>query len=354
MSDKAFFRNKIILINSVMSTAVVFAHSNNIDRYSNLRWESTEPIEFLFSRGIGNLAVQMFFLMSSILFFLNYNKDTMLQKYKSRVKSVLLPFFVWNIIYYLFFIVLTALPLSRSFMDTKQVAVNLETILNAVLFYQYNGVYWFMYQLILFIIISPLLYALIKNKYGFLVPIGCVVAYYWLPTIPMCAHALRTDMLVYWTLGAYMAIHQTERMNRKNNQAPLYLGISIVLIAIRFYLEGIAPNTISNYWLSVLVLINVITVWWAFDLFRLKKVYEWMTMSFFIYSLHPLIVDTIKKAFATLLPDNDIMAFVNYFLTAIGSIALCYVAGKILIRFLPGLYDVLSGGRLKRVEKKQG
>ena len=69
MEDKEFFRNKVVWINGIMSIFIVFLHSHNIERYSNLKWSGSALIESFLSRGIGNLGVPLFFFMSAILFF---------------------------------------------------------------------------------------------------------------------------------------------------------------------------------------------------------------------------------------------------------------------------------------------
>lgn len=105
--------------------------------------------------------------------------------------------------------------------------------------------------------------------------------------------------------------------------------------------------------MNILLIVDVLAVWFAFDLIRVKHTYEWMNMSFFIYSLHPIIVDTIKKGWSALLPDNDVMALMNYFGTTALSILLCYALARFLIRFMPMVYDVLSGGRMERMQKQK-
>lgn len=353
MSDNVFFKNKIILINSMMSVLIVLAHSENLGHYHNLQWKLTTFLEKFMFYGVGRIALSMFLLMASILFFQNYNWDKVMEKYKSRIKSVVVPYFLWNILYYLFFIVMTNVPFTRNLIATKQVAIDGPTIINAVFFHQFNSVYWFMYQMILFVGISPLVYAIAKCKYGFLLPIGCIVLNYWFFTIPVCENGLRVDSLIFWTLGAYLAVHHKEKMYQKNNKAMIYLILSLILALIRYYLECVCNMNGEGGVLNALLVVNVVITWFAMDAFKMKRVSEWMTMSFFVYSLHPLIVDVIKKVLIMLLPDNDIMALLNFILTAVGSVALCCVVAKVIICFLPGVYDILSGGRLKKVKQKQ-
>lgn len=356
MEDKEFFRNKVVWINGIMSIFIVFLHSHNIERYSNLKWSGSALIESFLSRGIGNLGVPLFFFMSAILFFQNYSWDKVLSKYKSRIKSILIPYLAWNSLYYLFFIVLISFPLSRAFMDTKQIAIDGPTIFNAVFLYEYNGVYWFMYHLIFFVLLSPVIYGIIKWKYGILLPIGCIIINYRIPTFAIFGNVLRIDMFIFWLLGAYLAVHHRDRLYIRSNKTTGYLSLTVAIIAIviRYFFEYLSPNIkLSGYWMNILLIVDVLAVWFAFDLIRVKHTYEWMNMSFFIYSLHPIIVDTIKKGWSALLPDNDVMALMNYFGTTALSILLCYALARFLIRFMPMVYDALSGGRMERMQKQK-
>ncbi len=349
MEKGKFFENKILVVNGIMSIMVVFLHSYNIERYNHLKWFMIPLFENFISKVIGNLAVPTFFFMSSILFFQNYSTEKIWNKYKNRTFSILIPYLLWNTIYFMLFVLLTKIPLSSFFMDTKEIPIDRITIIAAVFGHIYNKSYWFMYQLILFIVISPIIYYLIKNHFGILFLLGVLIINYWIERIPGGTYGIRINSLVYWVMGAYFALHQREKLYNRSKNGKWYLVVSLLLIAIRFYLGFITQKvTVSNYILNLLLLLNVISLWFAFDILRLTAVYEWMKMSFFIYSVHPLIVDTIKKGIAALLPENDIMALTNYIISGVGGILISVLIGKLMIQLAPKLFHILSGGRLKR------
>lgn len=348
MEKDRFFENKILIVNGVMSIMVIFLHSYNIEKYNHLQWFMTPLLENFISRTVGNLAVPTFFFMSSILFFQNYSVEKIWSKYKSRAFSVLIPYLLWNTIYFIVFICLTRIPFSSSFMDTKEITINGNAIIRAVFCYEYNTVYWFMQQLILFIAISPAVYYLMKKRSGFLLLAGLLVMNYQIERIPGGAYGIRIHSFIYWVMGAYFALHKRERIYNRSRNGSFYLIGSLVLIAVRFYLGCITHKIeVSNYVLNLLLLLNVVCVWFAFDTLRLNRVCEWMKMSFFIYSIHPLIVDIIKKGMYALLPENDIMALANYLLSGLGGFMLSLFIARWMIRFVPGLFYILSGGRMR-------
>ena len=83
----SFFHNKITTVSFIMSIVIVLFHSYNIERYTDVNrvWQGSE---YFISRIVGSLAVPMFFFMSSFLFFRNYSKKQIVNKYKSRLKAL--------------------------------------------------------------------------------------------------------------------------------------------------------------------------------------------------------------------------------------------------------------------------
>lgn len=346
MEDDKFFENKIRTVNGIMCVLVVFLHSYNIERYSNLSLEITPLVESFVSFTVGNVAVPTFFLMSAILFFQNFNLSKTWTKYRSRISSVLIPYILWNIIYLIVFLILVNFPLSRQFMDTKEIFMNIQTLIDSVLFYQYNGVYWFMYQLILFILISPLVYLIMKPRYSILVVPVLLVMSHLIPYIPPYSKGIMVNSLVYWVLGAYFALHGREQVFNRCPNSKVYFVLSLFLLMLRFYLMSINPGLIIYKALDVLMLLNVVSLWFALDIFKFRLVYDWMGMSFFIYTTHPLIVWSIKNVVSILLPGNDAMALMNYIIAGIGGVVIPMCIAKIMSRYVPKLYSILCGKRV--------
>lgn len=345
MENNGFFNDKIRTVNGIMCVLVVFLHSYNIERYGSLSWKITPLVEGFFSKSVGDIAVPTFFFMSAIMFFRNFDLSKTWTKYKSRISSVVIPYILWNVIYLAVFLILVNFPLSRQFMETKEIPINLETVIDSVIFYRYNGVYWFMYQLILFVFISPAVYLIMKPSYSILVIPALFIMSYWFPNIPACPKGIIVNYLVYWGLGAYFALHRREQIFHRCSNAKIYLALSLLLIMLRFYIEFINRAMIMYKVLDILLLLNVISVWFALDMFKFRAVYGWMGLSFFIYTLHPLIVWAIKNAVSALLPGNDVMALINYIITGIGGVVIPVYIAKVMNRCVPKLFGILCGKR---------
>lgn len=347
MENSRFFTHKISTVNGIMCVMVVFLHSYNIERYTNLKYSMTEYFESLISQTIGDLAVPGFFFMSSILFFQNYSIDKLWQKYRSRFFSCFIPYILWNIIYLIAFIVLTAFPITNSFMDTKELQLNLRIILEAVFLHKYNGAFWFIYQLLLFVIVSPFIFIIVKRKWGIFLAFLLMIMRFKTNRIPNIPDGLMVNSLIYWVLGAWFVIHKRELIYHRCNKRNICLLGAIIFVVIRFVYEFLLGSEINYCILDILLLINVLFVWFGFDVLNFNKTYDRMKMSFFIYALHPLVVDAIKKGVSVLLPDNDFMALANYFISALFGIIICLGIAHLLSCYFPQVLRLLCGGRVK-------
>lgn len=342
------FHNKITTVNFILALMVVLLHSQNIVIYEDVLGNAIHGGEYLISNTIGNLAVPSFFMISSYLFFRNYGKDKIISKYKSRVNSVLIPYFLWNVLYYAAFVILTRMPVICSIMTTQKVPISLKELVLSVVFYKYNGVYWFMYQLIIFIIISPIVYELIRQKAGVLILIIVYLINFEITRFPALSQGIHLDMLLFWCIGCYFATHNPELFEKTETEKHTFYCcfVSVILIVIRFILEFSEMTIPHKSFVSYsMLLVNVVVFWFSLNIFRYKKTFWWMKVTFFIYSMHPLLVDFIKKGLAAILPHTQLVAAVNYIMAAGISLLIVFGTASILKKVCPNLWGILNGGR---------
>ena len=100
------FRNKITAVQFLLSVGIVYQHTV---------WNYREnPIlnagqSFLFY--LIETCVPFFFMISGYLFFRTYDKSKWKEKMLSRVRTLLIPYMVWNAIYTLFMVTLKRIGL---------------------------------------------------------------------------------------------------------------------------------------------------------------------------------------------------------------------------------------------------
>lgn len=86
---------------------VVMIHCDISDQIGpEFREQWSGNIMYFFSNIIGRFSVPMFFLISGFLFFRNgrINTSLYLTKLRSRVHTLLIPYFIWNTIAFIYFI----------------------------------------------------------------------------------------------------------------------------------------------------------------------------------------------------------------------------------------------------------
>ena len=214
-SGERRFHDQISWLMFLFSIFVIWVHSYNVDLFSGGAqdgiWSLADRIENFVSVGLGQIAVPGFFLLSSYLFFRNFSWDKLVGKWKSRVFSVLIPYVVWNLIYYLGYMAASRFLAIRSVVGRDIIPFSVQEIWRAVSQYAYAPIFWYLYQLIFLIIVSPLIYALVKNR---------AIGLFWIVGLVFAVHLHldmrhpNTDALLYYSVAAYFAVHRRGLVER--------------------------------------------------------------------------------------------------------------------------------------------
>lgn len=96
------------LLRFPLMIGVVMIHCDITDQLNpNLQVQWAGNAMYLFSNVIGRFSVPMFFIISGFLFFRSgiFNKGTYMAKLRSRVKTLLIPYLLWNLIGFLYFVI---------------------------------------------------------------------------------------------------------------------------------------------------------------------------------------------------------------------------------------------------------
>ncbi len=151
--------NFLNVVPLVCSLLVVMIHQHLVA--GNAFTVSSRIISF-FTHGICTAAVPTFFLLSGYLFFRNAGTFfDVFQKQKKRIKSVLMPFLAWSAFYYVLYAAVTvSIPgFLQSNVDLSPVG-----ILKGIVFYEYAFPLWYMFQLLVFVLLTPAILLVLRNK----------------------------------------------------------------------------------------------------------------------------------------------------------------------------------------------
>lgn len=303
---------------------------------------------------LASLDVSSFFFFAGFLFFYktNFTLETYANKLKNRVHTLLVPYLFWNAL------ALVLMLLANVFL-TQLASGDNDSILNKSfteilsMFWSYKadtpvaGQFWFIRDLMVMGLISPLLYLAIRYLKWIWVP---VMGYCWVAGVPDIALGLSFDALFFFSLGAWFSIHKqnfvTLFMPARKWLLPLFLVLVGVNMVLWYQRLIVAYNIVHN--INVLVGMAMVFGWVArgIELSKLKTNDVIWGSTFFVYASHFLLVVFSLKVWLKLCyPVNETMLIVGYFLIPLVVTAIGIGTYQLLKKIMPRFTAVITGGR---------
>jgi len=160
-----------------------------------------------------------------------------------------------------------------------------------------------------------------------------------------------TISLTFFSLGAFASINNISFPAYGKKYKYLFVIAVLLWISCSF----VALNYIdNNFWMNIVrnisIIFGFITIWFLYDFCykRCEKVFHSRIISFvfFIYLFHEPLLTFIKYgSFYILKGLNPITSFLLYVILPTSVITICYVGGILLKKWLPGLYNLMTGNR---------
>lgn len=367
MSAEELQSKTIYFLRFPLIVGVVFIHTNFSDVVMNgvrqisfINYPLFSHIFILFSKIIFELCVPLFFFFSGFLFFyktVDFSKVIYLQKLKSRVRSLLVPYIFWNLIVLLFlFLAQTFLSGSLisgknkliadyslvdwlwSFWDISKVNLYLDNSLPI------NSPFWFIRDLMVVVLLSPVVYFVLKKMGVYaVIALGLLWIfnpYFYKPGLSMVS-------FFFFTAGAYFSIHKINFVEVLKPMLGMLTPLYILVVSMALYFVGVGWWSYL-YCASVIVgLLLAITVS-AYFIERGKwHLSPFLTnSSFFIYAYHRLpLVFVIKILFKWIHPQAEGTLLLLYLVCPAIVILLGLLIYGLLKQCLPRFTAVISGGR---------
>lgn len=201
------FRNKITVVQFLLSIGIVYQHTQwNYSDNSVLNIIQS----FLFY--IIESCVPFFFMISGYLFFRTFDIKNVKKKYLSRCRTLLVPYILWNILYAAFMIIMVKIGFVKNIFISDNIGGVLFQIINS----EFSPL-WFIKYLMIFTLISPLAYFLLRRKYiGILTLLAMIMInafsyYFGYMKIPIDVNSNSIIMLnyqyIYYAVGGYCALN---------------------------------------------------------------------------------------------------------------------------------------------------
>lgn len=262
---------------------VFFIHSIPII-YSNALEQGlyiTGYSEFIFSQRLATISVPLFFIISGCLFFSNINNfsaKTYLDKLRSRIKTLLVPYIFWNAVVMVLYYITNAL--TGKYEDPTDYSFH--EILSCF-WGKFDGFpiayqLWFLRDLIIMSVFTPLFYLSIK--------------YFkiWAIIILLAANALdlsipKISPALYFGIGAYIGINHKSIIEIANKFIKISCVISFICLTLSFFVE--------ITFLKILFILSTIIIFVKLCNHTIKrrqtianKLYSLSDKSFFLYVYH--------------------------------------------------------------------
>ena len=230
------FRNKVTWFSFALSLLVIWVHSYNAELF--LGYQAATGTVYVLEHQIGDwfgqIAVPGFFMISGYQFYRDFDWGKLKGKWQRRVKSLLVPYIVWNFLYYLSYVIASRIPAVGDVVGKGVVEFSLAAMVDAVVAHTYNNVFWYLYQLLWLVVLAPVLYPLLKRRWSGLL----LLAFFWiLVRVNPNSFPVNPDALIYYGSGAMIALHCREAAEGAENGKRLAVGLlSLAAAAVIYYI----------------------------------------------------------------------------------------------------------------------
>lgn len=302
--------------------------------------------------GIPSGAVPAFFVITAYLQFIKTEKYSVLLK--KKFKAIIVPYIIWISIYIIMNFLLQIIPnLSGFSVNSSGDIITNWRIIDWIGAYTGYGresckpiaaPLWFLRDLIVLIIISPIIkYILDKNK-GIELLIITGIIYY----CDVSLYFVFPASLFYYCLGAFISNNKYDLFTLSDRFSMLFLTCLYIVCFIIYHL-------VSNVvYFNGSVLTAFCMLLWFYRLSKhlvvsnrlfciLKKTEKY---SFFIYCFHgPFVIAIMNRLWCKFIPEYGCFGIINEILPVFICFFICFFAAVILEKWLPYIYNVLNGSR---------
>lgn len=347
------YRNKISLISFILAILVLIRHACNYKIY-NLEGFFLK-VQY-FATFLTDIAVPTFFMLSGYLFYVSFKYSKLLSKWKKRFFSILIPYLIWSLISYLYYLILSSIPAISAYLNSNRVEFSIKDMVMSVITGKYT-IFWFLQNLMFYIVVGPAFYLILKNKYvGFMPALLALVVGSILYYFNVAEHVegplkwfLNGELYSYFSLyllGAYFGANFKDKII-KIKFKKIYSIISLILVVaiccLRVIINDFATKIFPLYF--IIMSIKSIMLWIGLDFLRVNKCKNVFKNSFIIYCTHALILESVEKVFLILFKKSLVGAVIDFIFAPIITFSFIMLLVYILKKFFPRLERILCGGR---------
>lgn len=349
----------------ILMLLVVMVHAN-CEYYSSdiklLMQEGHLPIYTLVSKYLHDfflvIAVPAFYFFSGYLFFFsveNFSVKTVFSKLQSRIRSLLFPYFFWNLFYLLVFFVAEKLSILLQLKPWAQVSAfslsdwlwcfwDYSRVSPSSGHYPFNSSLWFIRDLAVVILLSPLVHYILRRLKIFFVLLLLLlyISNSWVSVV-----GLNSNALTFFTFGGYFSLSGVPFIGFFGRYSKWFLALYVVLLLLMFFSMGQS----WVYYFRGLSIVVGIAAWvnvvsWLLQQGKIRSIEILQRSNFFIFAYHIFVISLISRGLLGFFGQKtELVALSIYFLSPLLTIALGVWLYWVLSRRFPRLISLISGGR---------
>lgn len=365
-----YLSKKIKVLSFLSILAVIFYHVRPGAEVSYWSLQSSHGCINTFlclfvNRGIACFAVPLFFLISGYLFFRNTTTALdCIKKWRTRFRTLFIPYLLWNTIWIGvvvgFVVLLYELGLLRYNSLAEIPLIAQMGGVKCIIEPYPAGQFWFIRDLIILVIISPIIFILTK-RYGGLPIIILLIATI---TIYMMGwydsdmnygfSFMRSSVsLIFFMAAAYLALYRQNLVLKKRGvSSSIIWGVLwFIMLSVRTVnLVCLENGMLASLFLQMSTIVGVLFVWCIYDAFIYRYsnsllISSLLPYTFWIFAFHSPSFNFVESLFLKVLGRTSMGFAMSYSLLPFLMIAICIVIAKLLQKLMPSFYNVLVGGR---------
>lgn len=336
---------KIAFFNFFLAVLIVILHSNSMNTigWTNDGREISTLIEYTaqFISYLGHLAVPLFFIISAYLYYRNVStvQDSM-RKIKKRVRTLFVPYLLWNAIFTILFWGLLHSPASHVMHMDASTLDTWQKFLISIIDSRHTQL-WFVRDLIIFVLLSPIF--VILKRYTSILVLLITAGFFYVEIQSPSGYNLLYWLPIY-CLGILFS--KPSKLSELFNDAQ-FRGKGYALIHIAAYLFVLIITLYLND-IYVYRLIAPLIVWRMFNAFidyrQIQPRFYWK-YSFFIYCVHFFLLSIFQKILYMVLGCSNMSYITINTLTPLVIIPLCIAIAYIAEKKIHSVYGILTGNR---------
>ncbi len=348
--DKQFSR-KIVFFNFFYSLVMICYHANAEVHFANVT--SSGSLADCVMSGVnqvftGQSGTYFFMMLSAFLLYRDIAPGKMADKVKRRIKTLLVPWVLWNII---------GLAANHPFRR------GVKEIVGSYVMSRFCEQLWFVEALLLFLFLLPVFVRVLRIRIvgELVVAFLFVVAYLGFPGLRMLpvfpsekAFNEIMRMLVHlpvYSLGAYLGLNWTEAVVQETYRRKYRWSVVVaVLVVVVSYFP------VGNFLCHTCFTLRSAALWviCSKSFFTFEPAW-WMQLSFYVYAIHNFILYLTGKCirlsgiFAKQYASQTVsvgFALLWRICMAAAAFGLALCSAVVLIKITPKFYELLSGGRV--------